>query len=624
MSWIVGSQKVKKFEDYNSIVKEFDGYLDDTEAKLSLVKFLKTNIGFTFQMLTGMSIYPQQEIILKAMFLRDNGMIVAGRGYAKSTLISIFALLYPLFNFNSKLCIISANFRSSRRILEYCEKMINNPKAKFLKHCFPNDMRKSNDIFKLTVPFPCASEVFALPLSTGEGLRGTRATCACIDEALLISKEIQEFIIRPFLTAKQNLSEELAIREREDKLIEAKVLQESDRISFPKNKYFAFSSASYQFQYLYTMFCNTVDNILKPSLEKEAPTYFAIRASYEALPQKSHLDFTQIDSAKQNGGENSDYFKREYRALFTDSSDSYFNVKKMHECTVLANDYPTTQVKGDKDSHYILAVDPAYSANKDSDFFAIGCYLINYEERKITLVHTYGKSGGALSDHFAYFAYLLLYFNVVFVSIDASGTEFITGFNESTIAKDKNLKVDFMNCDFDLDDPAKYYEELLKLKREYNLSNRKFIYPQKFNTSNGSIRRMNEHLQNQINAKKIWFASPCQANETSFNRQKDISLPIDYKDKDDNIQGILRMIEDQDAWINETKKQVALIEVSSTATGVLQYNLPQSLRRGTGDNRVKKDHYSCLMLAAWVAKIYFEMTFTQEKPIEHGITPFFI
>ena len=58
---------------------------------------------------------------------------------------------------------------------------------------------------------------------------------------LLVTKELQEVIIRPFLTSKQNLQEELEIRRAEDELIKLGAIAENDRKSFPKNKLAGFT-----------------------------------------------------------------------------------------------------------------------------------------------------------------------------------------------------------------------------------------------------------------------------------------------------------------------------------------------------------------------------------------------
>lgn len=534
-----------------------------------------------------------------------------------SFLISMFSLLYPIFYPQSKTCLISANFRSSRRILEYCEKVINSPKAKLIKKCF-DEPRKGSDIFKFNLPNPCGSEVFALPLSSngGEGLRGTRANAVLVDEGLLITKEIQEFIIRPFLTGKLNYQEQREIKRKEDELIKAGLLKESERQKFARNKYIILSSASYQFEYLYEYYQNVIKNCLEETELTEdekisggKSSFFAIRASYEAMPagEESILDLTQINAAKALSGENSDYFKREYRALFTDASSSYFDIKKMNQCTVKAGETPTLQMFGDPDCEYLLSCDPSYSADRSSDYFAIGIYLLDKKERKITLVHTYSQAGGDLNEHFKYLIYLLRNFNIVWFAIDDSGLEFIHGFNASELASQSNLKLEIIKAQFDTDDPREYEGQMRDLKKEYNLVGKKIVYAQKFNAQSNSIRRMNEHLQNQIAAERVWFASSIECNDLAMNKYKLADLPFAIKDKFGKPMDKMDWISDQYAWVQETKSQCAMIEVKVTEGGTMQYNLPQKVRRNNSENKIRRDNYTTLLIACWSAKIYFDM-----------------
>lgn len=621
MAFYTGKQKKIHIRDYTSILKELKGSLHEKEAKILLVNFLKSNIGLTFQLLSGFELEPIQEIFLRGMFLKDSTLIVAGRGFSKSTLAAIFAILAPIFRPKSGTCIISANFRRSRAILEQAEGLIKGKKSDLLLECFPFDLSRKNDEFKFTLSN--GSTAFALPLNS-EGVRGTRCSHLLVDEGLLISEDIQETILRPFLTNKQNFQEEREIRRAEDELIEQGLLDEKDRISFPKNKYLVFSSASYEFQYLYKMYCNWIKNIMEPN-DKEAdpPSYFVARASYEALPENSFLDRTQINAAKNNGGEHTDYFKREYKAMFSSASNSYFNIKKLHECTVFAGESPTVQLKGQKDVQYILAIDPSYSASKASDYFAMAVYMLIPQDRRICLVHTYGKAGGELKEHFEYLTYLLTFFDIRLLIIDASGSEFITGYNESAIAKDRGINLGFLTADFDSNE----YDEQLKIaRREHNLLTRKFVYGQKFQSL--PIRTMNEHLQNQIEAKKIWFASPLNVHESEYKKAMDFKFPFNFKNKNDQTYDRTNFIDDQDQWITETKDQTALIEVKATALGTLTYDLPQSLRRaadkGEGVDRARKDHYTTLLLACWGAKCYYDFTSVDIAPRETNAVPIIV
>ena len=614
MAWYSHNQKVTQFQNYNSILKELKGELNDIEARLTLIKFLKHNFGFMVEMMSGIRLLPLQEIMIKSVLDRDTSLVVAGRGGSKTFMISIMCLFAPILFPDTKICLISSNFRQARRILENAEKILKGKKSSLLQSSFPNRLVRANDMFRWILEN--GSEVFALPLNA-TGLRGTRAGIIFLDETLTINKEIQETILRPFLSAKQNITEEMEIREIENELIAQGKITEKDRISFPKNKFVAFSSASFEFEYLYEMYQNYIENTLIQSKEKDPPTYFVSRFSYEALPEDSILDMTQINVARANGGENTQYFKREYCAQFTSASDGYFNIKKLHECTIKDGDFPEIQLEGDKNCEYILTIDPSYSASKSSDYFAMSVFLLSKEERKIYQVHTYSRAGGSIADHFNYLTYLLMHFNIVFIGIDDSGLEFVSGYNESLIAKDRNINLKIIQANFD--DDTNYPEELNKAKLSYNLNNRTIVYGFKFNSQN--IRKANEHLQNEIEGKKIWFASKMDSDEKNSNKYRDLIAKFGIKNKNDEIFEIIDFIEDQNYWIRETKAQVALIQPKATSLGTIQFDMPQNIRRSTSENRPRKDNYTCLLIGNTCKTHYFNLLYTPEKKIQNTFNP---
>src|SRR6266516_3863884 len=112
-----------------------------------------------------------------------------------------------------------------------------------------------------------------------------------------------------------------------------------------------------------------------------------------------------------------------------------------------------------------------------------------------------------------------------------------------------------------------------------------------------SIRKMNEHLKNQIEAKKIWFASRLSIDEISTHQCEEILNIFDLKNKNDADFAAEDFIENQNYFIDETKSQTALIQVKSTPLGNLMYDLPQPIRRSTDVNRPRKDNYTCLLMA---------------------------
>jgi hypothetical protein len=157
----------------------------------------------------------------------------------------------------------------------------------------------------------------------------------------------------PFLVAPQNMKERIEIRETEDKLIKLGAMEEKDRMVFENDsKMIALSSASYTFENLYKTYKEWTSKIEDKELTGLDSKYFISQLGYEALPEHM-IDKTIIEEA-QSGGQSHSSFQREYCAQFSDGSDSYFSAKKMHECTVPDGQEPTTLVKENKGSTYML------------------------------------------------------------------------------------------------------------------------------------------------------------------------------------------------------------------------------------------------------------------------------
>lgn len=626
MSWAVGNQFYKKPEISSSdYLYNLKGDLTEIEARLSLAKFLRTNPGIFFEMISGFQLLPIQELLIRAMLTRESGILIAARGFSKSFLISVLSLLVSILYPGVSIALISANFRGARRILEYSEKLVNGSRSDLLHQCFPENLKRQADLYRWKLPGN-GSEIFALPLNP-EGIRGVRANWVFLDETLNVDKDVQDSILRPFLTVKQNAVEEMIMREKEDELIKLGVMTHEDRISFPKNKFFMFSSASYQFQYLYELYTNYIENALNPKdkIDKYSPTFFACRFSYrvlEELPNQAFLDVTQINAAKADGGEQSDHFKKEYMALFPDISDGYFNIRKLHECSVKTGESPTLELKGNKSCEYVLAIDPAYSDSRVGDHFAMSVFLLAREEKKCFLVHSYTNIGGDLKSHYAYLSYLLTHFNIVFIIIDKSGNELLKGWNESTVAKERGLTVDFLDVDLEKDQLNELQEELVKARNQYNSVSKRIVYQQPFAAL--SQRKMNEHLKNQIEAKKVWFGSKLAIDEINTNKCKEIINAYNFKTKKDSEWLAEDFLEEQNQWVDETKAQTALIQVKASALGSLSYDLPQNIKRSTSENRPRKDSYTCLLMAVTAATHYFNIMSAEQRQLATTFSPIII
>lgn len=608
-------------EKYNRIIPNLnDEYsrlkdtLEDKEAKITLAKFLRSNIGITTELISGIKLWPYQEVIIKAMLNRNFCLNVWGRGASKSFSAAVFCFLQCIFEPKSKILIAGPTFRTARSIFNSIEKITESKGADLLMQAF-GAKSKRNDEYDWSIN---EGSIKAIPLS-GEKIRGFRANVLVLDEFMLLPEDIIKNVLMPFLIVPQDIQERISIREQEDDLISQGGMTEADRMEFKNtSKMIALSSASYTFENLYKTYKEWCDNIY--SKEPTSATYFVSQLSYEALPPEM-ID-SSITEEAQNGGSSHASFLREYCAQFTDGSDSYFSMKKMEECTLKFEERPHSQIKGDNGKQYILAMDPNMSDSPNADYFAMGILEIDRENKNDTLVHCYAGLG-SLNTHIKYFHYLMTSFNIVYIICDNAGADiFFNTYNESQYVNSESEKIKFIDFDSDLEG-IEYTRMVQKAKSKYNLENKQIAVTQVFTTT--FIRRGNENLQAAIDYKKIWFASKTVANENFFNEEINKRIPEEIifveENKDWNK---LDLIEHQDLLVYNTKKQCSLVEFTTSSRGSVNFDLPQHLKRSNSPNRARKDNYTALMLAKWGSKCYNDIMTTENKIVAAGFTPILI
>ena len=191
-------------------------------------------------------------------------------------------------------------------------------------------------------------------------------------------------------------------------------------------------------------------------------------------------------------------------------------------------------------------------------------------------------------------------FDVEMIIIDNAGYQFIDSCNENKeFIKDK---IELKFFDFISDKDGLDYElEIKKARRQYNKQDQKKVFKQIF--SSDFIRKGNEHLQANIDHKRLWFASRTTANEAAFNKYSGRKVNLNEV----NEKTKLEFMETQDNLIHQTKKQCALIEVKSSAKGTQTFDLPLHLKKSESINRARRDNYTTLMLGNWAIKCYYDM-----------------
>ena len=620
MAWEAGKQKLnREFKNINTEVLEKEGYLEETEAKILLYKFLRENPSFACELFTGVKLFPFQHMAIKAMMESDYFLGIWSRGMSKSFSTGIFALLDAILHQGVQIGILSKSFRQSKMIFKKIEDLAKSPKATFFSQCITR-VSKMNDEWVMEIG---QSSIRALPLGDGEKLRGFRFQRMIIDELLLMPEKIYNEVIMPFLSVVDNPTERQEVYDLETQLIEKGKMKEEDRRQWPNNKIIGLSSASYKFEYLYKLY-QQYENLILNENKQDGAHRTIMHFSYDCAPEQLY----DQNLIKQSRATMSDsQFEREFGAIFTDDSSGYFKVSKMAECTLADGEGQSVEVIGNPKDEYILAFDPSWSESESSDDFAMLLIKLNRDLRKGTVVHSYALAGANLKTHIRYMAYLLTHFNIVAVVGDYNGgVQFMNSCNESEIFKNLNLKLGTMEAE--LDKVPDYDKNLRKLKNQYNKSTKNFVFLRK--PSSQWIRAANESLQAAFDRKKIFFAGAAMDDE--YNNQRKSNIPIKelkFINNDPNKSGgvgarMIDFVEHQKDMMDLIKVQCALIQITTSLQGTQSFDLPPNLRKQKGADKARKDSYSALVLGNWMMNVFYDMEENEGVPAQNTFTPIFI
>lgn len=608
-------------KDLNEEFKKLEGYLDDDLAKETLAKFLRNNLSFTIDLMCGKKLFPFQEAIIRACFSKDFLLVIGGRGLSKSWLAAMWCWLYAIMYPGVKIGILAPSFRQSRVIFEYIEGFASGKLGGLLSQCFTGVVSHKNELYSMPIG---SSTIYALPLGTGGKLRGARFNAILVDELLLMPEAIINQVILPFISVNFDPMKRKEVTEQEDDLVLRGLLKEEDRTIFQNPKFIGLSSASFKFEYLYKLYQEYANKIYDPNpldeqgKKLDTSSYGIVKLSYQVAPKFLYNDET-ITKFKSQFSEAA--FSREFMSQFTDDSGGFFSKRIMDLCTIENGKDPTIEIIGDPQSKYILAIDPSWSKAASSDHFAMCLTRIDEIEKKAYIVHNYAISGGSVQDHVNYIAYILKFFNVVYIIIDNAGSWIIEDCNINNIFKENNLEVEFFNADFD---NINYAEGLRISKNSYSLQNKKIVHCQYF--SSDWIRNANEKLASNFDHRTIKFSShPMGAKFEKLMKQE---IPIDiliYDPESKNLEGSAKkadFIEHQGEMINMVKSETALIEIKASSTGNLTFNLPSSLKRDNSPTRARRDSYTALLLNSWAVKCYWDITDKEE--LKETFVPFWI
>lgn len=363
--------------------------IDIENPDLHLLRTLRDPyyIGSTCKLIFNIELHPMQTMVLQELWNRPFPMLIGSRGFSKSFLLALYAVIKCAFYPGTKVVIVGAAFRQSKIIFEYMENMWKN--SPILRSIFNgNEDGPRRDVDRCTLRLG-DSWAIAIPLGNGDKIRGLRAHIILADEFSSISPDIYETVVSGFAAVSASPIQNVKEEAKKAAMKSAGVWDDQlDTITKRVNNQAVISgTADYGFKHFaqywkrYKAIIESKGDVrkLQDIFNGEVPSnfnwkdYSIIRIPYELIP-RGFMDDKQVSRAKATI--HAGIYNMEYAACFVNDSQGFFRRSLIESC--VANDTsPITignksitfdaTVKGNTNQQYVYGIDPA----SEQDNFSI-------------------------------------------------------------------------------------------------------------------------------------------------------------------------------------------------------------------------------------------------------------
>jgi hypothetical protein len=157
--------------------------------------------SFLCSEIMNVRILPMQAVVLNELWHRRFPMLIGHRGWGKSFILALYTLLRILLLPSRRVVICGAAFRQSKVIFNYMESIWHN--APLLRDLCGNyaGPKHEPDMYRFLIG---DSVALALPIGTGEKIRGQRANDIIADEFAATSRDVFENVIAGFGVVKSS------------------------------------------------------------------------------------------------------------------------------------------------------------------------------------------------------------------------------------------------------------------------------------------------------------------------------------------------------------------------------------------------------------------------------------
>lgn len=500
-------------------------------------------------------------------------------------MLAVYAVYHAITHPGSRIVLVSASFRQSKLIFAEIQRIYD--KSPLLRAISEDKPRISTDNCHYEL---VGSSIKALPLGTGDKIRGERGHVILADEFNSIPIEIFDIVVRGFAATESDpwmKTREKQLRKQREEAGE--VIEDNPMAELmlaEGNKVILSGTAGFKggtFYQVYKQYATIISNGIKGrsedygdlltevGLEEEMDVdcndYCITRYTYFELPAGMQ-DVKVIENAKATMP--LPLFNMEYMAEFADDSLGFFKPRDVESATCKPGTGHCVKIRGDGKRNYVMGVDPA----KTHDRFAIVIIELGTPNRIVYCWtmdeienQTYTKGAQMMRE-------LMRCFNITAIAMDEGGGGLAVEelLNSPGVMGDREAKL------YRHDDD-----------RPEAMTGLKILHTFAFNPL--WLDDSNSLLQKNIEDKVLMFPR-AQADDTA----------TDFSKHDDVAWEILEM-----------KKELVSIEVTYTKTGKKQFNLAPPDPKKDIDGVVRhKDRYSALLLANYVSSRFETLTYDEK------------
>ena len=601
---------------YNNLFNPFEIVSagdDDYHYRITWLMSRPEYFSFLCKHVFNITILPSQALMLHEMWNRKFPMLIASRGFGKSFILSLYAMIRALILPGRKIVVVGAAFRQSKVLFEYMETIWNN--APILRSMCSSESGPRRDVDRCVMRMN-ESRITCLPLGDGQKIRGQRANDIISDEFASIPRDIFETVVAGFAAVSSDPIENVKriASEKKARKLGVDIFEETkDTIENKANQIILSGTAYYDFNH-FAEYWKKWKAIVKSGGNKsklrdifggeEVPDefdwreYSVIRIPYELLPD-GFMDASQV--ARSKATVHTGIYQMEFGACFTRDSQGFFKRTLIESC--VSNDGTNDKVPikdssgkeivfeaklmGDPKKKYIFGVDPA----SEVDNFSIVVLEVNPDHRRIVHCWTTNRSEhkekvkkgySSESDFYSYCARkirdLMKLFPCIHIALDAQGGGI--AIMESLHDSDKIRDGEFPIWPTIEEDKPKDTDDHGGL---HILEMCQFAKHEWLAGANHGLRK---DLEDKV---------------IIFPRFDAITLGL--SNAEDGLKD--RIFDTLEQCVMETedlKDELAMIQMTQTASGRDKWDTPESIVGTVKKGKQRKDRYSALIMANMAAR----------------------